>query len=68
MTLIAYPIPDSDGPSNRIIGMYHRIDSPQEFIYIQNLVQMFLTSLSYFKNTETKKVAPVETMECNRNI
>lgn len=51
-------LPKSDGSGHRVITMDDWKHPFDEFIHIYDLLQMFLTLLSYFQHTETEKVVP----------
>lgn len=52
--------PDSDGSCHWIIWMNNRVNSLQEFIHIQNLIQVFFTLLNNLQNTKPQKITPAK--------
>ena len=49
---------DSDGPCHWIIWVHYWINTLQELVHIQNLIQMFFTLLGDLKDAEPKKITP----------
>lgn len=52
--------PDSDGSCHWIIRMNNRVNSLQEFIHIQNLIQVFFTLLNNLQNAKPQKITPAK--------
>lgn len=52
--------PDSDGSCHWIIWMNNRVNSLQEFIHIQNLIQVFFTLLNNLQNAKPQKITPAK--------
>lgn len=51
-----HTLPECDGPGDRVIAVDDRKDSLHELIDIQNLLQMLLTLLGHFQDTQTQEV------------
>lgn len=51
-------LPQSDGSGHRVVAMDDRKYPFDKFVHIEDLFQMLLTLLGYFKHTEAQEVVP----------